>query len=363
MNPFSLGWTLRDSVALATAWGAGVCVARGGDASGGILAPAGLTLTPHEAAAALRTGAGRRFFSFGNQSSAPDPAALAQVLDCLIEQAGTGFMAASFAAPALGRTVYQGHLFQDGRLVVNLHHALREALSGRVAIVAHDVVAQGTPAIRRKLAMFKEQGAVLALLDALDLPNCAAITAAVESQPLTGGPAWLCPGAGGAEPAAPDGPLAILSGALDRQTLFQLGAARHQLPFLQVDFTVPDPVAAALAWAQTQSAPTMVISTSAAPAQLHRDAPAAQILADIAAGLAASGVRRFLLTGNDTASVILDRLDIQTLTLGAATAGLRWLSGGKYNFLLKPGEFGGRDLLLDGFEPQIRLNATAECTT
>jgi|GEM_PF-2823691 uncharacterized protein YgbK (DUF1537 family) len=360
ISPSSLAWTLQDAVALACAWGAGCAVARGSHSPGGVLAPVGLTLTAREAAAALRTDTGRRFFSFGNQESAPAIDALAPVLDCLIEQAGTGFMAASFAAPAQGRTVYQGHLFQDGRLVVNLHHALRAALSGRVGIVPHEVAAAGVPAIRRKLAAFKEQGAALALLDAVDMAQCAAIAMAVESQALTGGPAWLCPGEGGDEPAAPGGRLAILSGAVDRQTLFQLGAARHVLPFLQLDFAGADPVAEALAWAAAQSGAPMIIAASGAPDRLRRDLPVAALLAEIAAGLAAAGVRRFVVTGNDTASAVLDRLGVTHLTTGAAVVGLRWLGAGDYNFLLKPGGFGGRDLLLDGFEPHIRLNATAE---
>ena len=359
----ALAWTLQDAAVLAYAQGAGAQLARGGGARGAIVAPAGLRLDAPELLAGPRLGPGRRFFSFGNQEAPPDVDALAPVLDCLIEQSGTGFMAASFAAPARGRGVYQGHLFQDGRLVVNLHHALRAALCGRVAVVPHETVAAGAGAIRRKLAACKEQGVALALLDAVDMHQCAAIAEAVAPQALSGGPAWLCPawpGAPAPESEPPRGPLAILSGALDRQTLFQLGTARHARPFLQLDLTTPDPVAHALAWARAQGGRAVIIASSAAPGSLRPGAPAAAILADIAAGLADAGVRRFVITGNDTASAILDRLEVRHLEAGAATAGLRWLAGGKYYFLLKPGGFGGRDLLADEIEPQIRLNATAE---
>ncbi|GLR66479.1 HPr kinase [Acidocella aquatica] len=365
LTPSALAWTLQDAAALTYARGAGSSLARGHDAANAVLAPGGLTLSGQEVMAGLQTNPARRFFSFGNQEAPPDLEALAPVLDCLIEQSGTGFMVASFAAPAQGRTVYQGHLFQDGRLVVNVHHALRAALSGRVAIVAHETVAAGAPAIRRKLAAFKEQGAALALLDAVDMAQCAALAAAVESQALSGGPAWLypalsSPAEAGDDTGAPEGPLAILSGALDRQTLFQLGAARHLRPFLQLDFAAPNPAAEALAWARAQGGQPIIIAASTSPGNLRRDVPAAAILAEIAAGLATAGVRRFVLTGNDTASAILDRLEVRSLETGAAAAGLRWLSGGNYHFLLKPGGFGGRDLLVDEFEPQIRLNATAE---
>ena len=62
-------------------------------------------------------------------------------------------------------------------------------------------------------------------------------------------PAWLAPAATQPEPAAPTGRIAILSGALDRQTLYQLGAARSAMPFLQLDFSNPGITESALAWA------------------------------------------------------------------------------------------------------------------
>ena len=373
----ALALTLQDAAALASTWGPGTQIARGaasgatqgavsgatqGAASGdaNIFAPSGFTLSEHEAETALKSGAGRYFFSCGNQGAAPDFSSLAPLLDLLLERSGIGFMAACLAAPAQGRTVYQGHLFQDNRLVANLHHALSEQLSGRVSIIPHDIIATGPTAIRRRIAACREQGIALALLDAVDHAQCQAIATALETKLLTAGPAWLSGESQKPEPAAPEGKLAIISGALDRQTLFQLGAARAMIPFLQLDAAAPGTAATALAWAAGQDAPKFIISASAPPDRLHPQAPVAEILADIAAGLADAGIRRFVITGNDTASVILSRLGVKTLTAGASIAGLRWLSGAGYNFLLKPAGFGGRDLFLGGIEPQIRLNAAAE---
>jgi uncharacterized protein YgbK (DUF1537 family) len=364
-----LALTLQDATALAGVCGPSTRIALGavsgiplgavsGDAD--IFAPAGFMLSGHEAKAALKSGAGRYFFSCGNQGTAPDFSSLAPLLDLLIERSGIGFMAACLAAPTQGRTVYQGHLFQDGRLVANLHHALSGQLSGRVSIITHDIIATGTTAIRRRIAACREQGIALALLDAVDHAQCQAISTALETELLTAGPAWLAGESQKPEPAAPAGKLAIISGALDRQTLFQLGAARAIIPFLQLDVAAPGTAATALAWAAGQDAPKFIISASAPPDRVHAQAQPAEILADIATGLADAGVRCFVITGNDTASVILSRLGVKTLTAGASAAGLRWLSGAGYNFLLKPAGFGGRDLFLGGIEPQIRLNAAAE---
>lgn len=361
LSGLGLAMTLQDAAALADAWGPGSRISLGGEAhTSDILAPAALTLSENEAEAALKAGAKAYFLSFGNQATPPDVDALAPVLDALIARSGIGFMSVCFAAPALGRNVYQGHMFQDGRLIENLHHALSENLSGRVAVIPYDIVTAGAAAIQRRIAACREQGFALALLDAVDVSQCTAIAEALEGQLLTGGPAWLTTVRQKPEPAtALAGKLAILSGALDRQTLFQLGAARAAMPFLQLDLRSPLAVESALAWAAAQDQ-NFILSASAPPDRLHRDSPVASILGEVAAGLAAQGIRRFVITGNDTAAAILTRLGIKTLIASSTYAGLRWLSSEKYNFLLKPAGFGDQSLFLGGFEPQIRLNAAAE---
>ena len=363
-----LSMKLQDAAALATVRGAPARMVLGTaddgiiSASAEIFAPAGMTLTAQEMEAALAAHQGRCFFAFGNQASAPELDELAPLLDLLIHRSGLGFMAATFAAPELGRTVYQGHLFQDGKMRVNLKHALAQNLSGRVAIIPYETIAAGPQAIRRKITACREQGIALALLDATNSAQCDAIAEALAPQLLLGGPAWLAPAAAQPEPAAPTGRIAILCGALDRQTLYQLGAARSTLPFLQLDFSNPGTTESALAWAAEQTE-DFIISASAPPDQLAKNTPVSAILADIAWHLAARGARNFVLTGNDTAASILARLGVKTLTAGAACGGLRWLTAPGYNLLLKPSAFGSRNHFLDGFGPQIRLNAGAECAS
>ena len=230
-----------------------------------------------------------------------------------------GFMAACFAHPAYGRTMFQGHLFQHGRLVANLVHALSERMAGRVTLIAHDIVAAGPASIRTRLTAAREQGVALALVDAVDAAPQGAIREAIGAQPLIGGPAWLLPESPGTENTQPPASAArtvILSGALDRQTLFQLGAAAPKLPLLRLDPADPDALPAARAWAAAQTAPTIVISTSAPPdrlapgggAALSNNGGAAPLLAAVAAVLAEAGWRRFVLNGNDTAGAILAQL-------------------------------------------------------
>ncbi len=347
--------TLQDAAALADAWGTGTTLGLG-HAGADIIAPNAITITSTEARLAINTSADRYFFAFGNSSAPPDLAFLAPLLDFCT---GTvGFMAASFAAPGLGRTVFQGHLFQGGRLVANLAETLSLALEGRVAVVAHDVVAAGPQAIRRRLAAAREQGVALALIDAIDWQDCSAIAQALESSLLVGGPAWLSN-----RPALPAAPapqaanFAVLSGALDRQTLFQLAAARNAMNFLQLNFAAPGVAADAIAWATTQAG-SYIIAASAPPDRVDSTIDAASILGEIAAGIKAGNL---VITGNDTASNILRHLGVKNLTAAATTpSALRWFQAGERRLLLKPTGAGSKNLFLDEFGPQIRLNAAAQ---
>jgi uncharacterized protein YgbK (DUF1537 family) len=355
-----LGWTLQDAVAAATVAGGVASLNLGGPyQAGAIAASREPLLAPAEAKAALAANPGAAcHLSVGNQAAAPALAALIPLLEDLLAATGAGFMALCLAAPALGRTVYQGHMFAGGRLLAALSEEVARQIVGRVITVPLEVVRAGVPAIRRQLSAAREQGVALAVMDCLDDGDCAALEQALGDQLLVAGPAWLVPAAPGPDTVKPppEGRTAIIAGALDRQTLFQLGAASGRLPFLQLDLAAPDAAGAALGWAAAQTAATYVIAASAPPDRLYPDG-ANGVLGEIAAGLAASGIPKFVLAGNDTAASILHRLGVTRLRTGAAQGQLRWLQGGDYNFLLKPGGFGGRDLFLDDFGPQIRLNA------
>ncbi|MDR3505894.1 MAG: nucleotide-binding domain containing protein [Acidocella sp.] len=359
MSMRGVGFTLRDAVALGQAAGPGTRLALGPAAEADIIAPTGLTLTPQEARGAIAP-ATRYFFSFGNQAAFPEIEPLALAIDEIAEQSGTGFMLACLAEPGFGRFVYQGHLFQQGQLIADIPRALMPHLSGRAAVIPYESVAAGGTALARRISATREHGAALALLDAVDEAQCAALAPVLSTQLCAGGPAWA---AGLPAPAAtlepPGGRTAILSGALDRQTLFQLAIAREKLPLRQIDPQAPD-IAGALAWAAAQDR-HFILSTTAPP---DKRGPAttlaADALAEIAAGLAAQGVKHFAIAGNDTAAIVLRRLAVSALTISGEWEGLPWLHGSGYKFLLKPGGYGGQHLFLGGFGPQIRLNDAAE---
>jgi uncharacterized protein YgbK (DUF1537 family) len=358
-----LAATLQDAAALAHAWEPGISLALGAAGTADIHAPAGLTLGEAAIASALKSAKNKIFVSFGNQTEPPGLPALSSVLEQVLYGSSIGFMAASLAAPGLGRTVYQGHWFQDGRLIANLRHEFSMALSGRVTIIAHATIAAGPQAIRRAVAGCREQGVTVALLDAIEPTDCTSIAEALSGELLTGGPAWLA----GASPAATPqcgsptatGKTAILANASDRQNLYQLAAARTAMPFFQI---TQENHKTALDWAAAQQ--TSFILSAATPPGAPLPAPdTAALLGELANGLAAHGVRQFVIAGDAAASAILARLGVKTLTSGTAFGGARWLENETYKFLIKSAGSDGENLFLGGFEPQIRLNAAAECTS
>jgi uncharacterized protein YgbK (DUF1537 family) len=368
VKPYGIAARLVDAVALTAAFGEGAKIGIGADHAGecDILAPAGPVLSAGEARAACAVPASQYVFTFGNTDGGDLAPVIGPVMELLAGASGTGFLAACLATPWAGRSVYQGHLFEQGNLRGDLKRDLAPVIEGRISVVPHAVVASGAAAIRAQLTAMKEQGVRLALLDAIDEEQCGFISEALARLPVIAGPAWISPGvdrAGMDTPGAVSGPVAILSGALHRQSLIQTAAAREMMPVLDIDLSAGAGAAAAgaLAWARPHfGVQPFLITSSAPPDKVRAGAPAAERLADIAEALAGAGIRNFVLAGNHTAAVILRRLGITELVAGAAFAGLRWLRAKNFDILIKPGGYGAKNLFLYEFEPQSRLNATAE---
>jgi uncharacterized protein YgbK (DUF1537 family) len=354
-----LAASLYDAVALAEIFGPGARIGIGDARDADILVPSGALLSPAEAAAAARLGRSAYFLAFGNAASV-DASAIAPLIEVLSEVLGLGFMASCVAAPWAGRTVYQGQDFAGSTLKTDLIRTFSQALGGPVGLVAHQTVAQGAAAIRRATTRLKEQGRALALIDAINDQDCAAIGAACAGLPLAGGGAWLAaPPPRQAEPAPPQGRLAILAGALDRDTVLQVATARAAIPVFDLDFASPDPVADAASWAAACGGAHFVISSSVPPDRVTPGAPAAALFGAIARRLAGAGVSRFVLAGSETAAAVLAALGVRTLTAGAAWGKLRWLNAGSVDFCIKPSGTGAKNLFLPELEPQIRLNEPA----
>ncbi len=363
MNFYGLAATAQDAAALAQQAGPGCRVGFGAAQAGmsDILAPAGLGLTVLEAKAALQLGRAQYFFTFGNAPSAAKPDSIAPMIEYLAAGSGVGFMAACLANTAFGRTCYQGHVFETSRWQGDAVRGFGVALDGAVGLVAHDMVAGGTAAIRRHCSGLKEQGKTLALIDTINDDDGSAVIQALAGLPLIGGAAWLAEPAYATSPPAPAGRVAILSSANDRQTVFQIGAARGALPVFDLDVSDMNAAATALTWATDAAgnAP-FIISAGALPGHGHANGPVAEIFTAIARGLASAGVKCFVLCGDVCTQAVLAALGITQLTRGADCGPISWLQNEKFSMCIKPEGIGPKNLFLTSFEPQLRLNETSE---
>ena len=359
-RPIGLAATLHDAAALAEAFGPGAHISIGAP-GGDIIAPAGDYLSESELLSAAKTGQNAYFLAFGNAAPA-NPAPIAPLIELLGDALGTGFMAACLAAPWRGRTVFQNHLFEAGRHLGDAAQNFAAALGRPVGKVPHETVRAGAAAVRRACTALKEQGRILALVDAIDDDDTAIITEALRGMAASGGAAWLAAQPHAPEPPQPAGRLAILSGALDRTTNLQFGALRTVCNVHDLDFTALSPVAAAQDFARAQRGP-VVITASAGPDRLTPGAPAAEVLGQVAASLLSLGFEKFVVTGGETGRAVLGALHIKKLVAGATMGTLRWLAAEHATFCFKPAGIGGKNLFLSEVEPQIRLNAEAKSSS
>lgn len=356
------------------------------------------------ALAALRAAGCRQFlFKICSTFDSTDAGNIGPVADALVEALGCGFALACPAFPANGRTVYQGHLFVGGAPLnesgmehhpltpmrdANLVRVLGRQTEGIVGLVPFAIVERGAAAIRDAMTRLREGGRRYAIVDALTDTHLRAIGHAAAGHALVVGGSGVAIGlpdnfraAGvlgdGADadalPHVP-GPAAILSGSCSRATLGQVAAARDRMAVLQLDpLATPDAaalIAHARDWigARVGREPVLV-SASAPPDQvaklqvlLGRDAAGAlveHVLAELAAALVATGVRRLIVAGGETSGAVVARLGIRQLRIGPTIApGVPWTyaegDGPPLLLALKSGNFGGVGFFseaLDMLEP------------
>jgi uncharacterized protein YgbK (DUF1537 family) len=265
----------------------------------------------------------------------------------------------------------------------SLVRVLSRQTDGRVGLVPFATVAKGADAVRKAMLGLKEQGHRYAIVDAVTDSDLFAIGEAAASHSLLTGGSGVAIGlpdnfrAAGLLKAVGDagalpivtGHAAVLAGSCSRATLFQIGAAREQLPVLELDvLATPDAAkltAQALDWASTRLSDIPVVIAASAPPDkvqalqvaLGRDAAGALIedaMARIAAGLVQAGVRRMVVAGGETSGAVVSRLGVQRLRIGAEIdPGVPWTyaegSGPAMLLALKSGNFGGRDFFTGAF--------------
>lgn len=316
---------------------------------------------------------------------------------------GQGLTIACPAFPENQRTVFKGHLFVGDQLLsdsgmrhhpltpmtdANLVRVLQAQTRRKVGLVAHDVIAQGPPAIRARFATLQAEGVGIAVLDAISNHDLMQIGTALAGMPLVTAGSGIAIGlpqnwrAGGALEAwtradaivPAEGRQAVVSGSCSTATNAQV---QHFVasgrPAFRIDAlaaaTGADVVQQALDWAASQAGdgPVLIYATAepAAVATVQSQLGAAQAgaliegaLSRIAVGLVEQGVRQLVVAGGETSGAVVQALGLRQLTIGPQIdPGVPWTSarsstgdGALLNVALKSGNFGSTDFFSKAFD-------------
>lgn len=329
-----------------------------------------------------RAKASRVYFKVCSTFDSTPRGNIGPVADALLAALGADFALATPAYPRNQRTVYLGNLFVGSVPLAesgmrnhpltpmtdsNLVRVMGAQTPGRVGLVGFETVEAGAAAVRARCEALRAAGCRYAIADAIRDEHLVAAGEACAAMPLAVGGAGLAMGiaralAKGAKKAAGaalpkvEGAAAILSGSCSEATLAQVAAASGKYPSLRLDPARLD-VDAALAWARPKlGRGPVLIYTSAPPAEraTGRAEEIEQAFRGLARGLAAAGVRRFVVAGGETSGAVAEALGVRALAIGPEIApGVPWtaaLGGEPMLLALKSGNFGGPDFFFKAFE-------------
>ena len=319
------------------------------------------------------------------------------LLETLVPEERSRFTIATPAFPDNGRTVFRGYLFVGDVLLhesgmqnhpltpmtdSNLVRVLQAQCRRPVGLIDYRVVARGADAIRQRIDELVEQGAGIAVVDAISNDDLLRLGPALAGMPLVtagsgvaiGLPANFGIAPSNAASALPraSGLRAIVSGSCSAATNRQVrafaasGGASFRIDALAVARGV-DVVAQALAWAapRLSSNPILVYSTAdpdevrAVQAQLGVQDSGTLLertTAAIARGLVERGVRQLVIAGGETAGACVQALGVLQLRIGAQIdPGVPWCHAQPatapegLHLALKSGNFGSDDFFSKAF--------------
>jgi len=342
-----------------------------------------------------QAGARQFYFKYCSTFDSTAHGNIGPVAEAMMAALGADFAIACPAFPENGRTIFRGHLFVGDQLLsdsgmrdhpltpmtdANLVRVLQAQSRGLVGLLRYDTVRAGADATRARIAALRAEGVRLAVADAIDNDDLRVLAQACADLPLLtagsgvalGLPAlyaargWLKLDEHAARLDAVGGGAAVLSGSCSVATNGQVAQWRAAgRPLRTIDpraLARGEPVVAqALQWAlpQLARAPVLLAAT-AAPDELRAvqaelgAALAGELvehaLAEVAAALVQSGVRRLVVAGGETSGAVVQALGVRTLRIGPAICpGVPWTQGeGRpLKLALKSGNFGGPDFFAE----------------
>ncbi|CEJ15103.1 hypothetical protein BN1110_05439 [bacterium YEK0313] len=331
----------------------------------GVVALKSRTIAPADAVAQslaacdwlLAQGARQILFKYCSTFDSTREGNIGPVAEALIDRLGADVAVACPVFPATGRTLFNGHLFVNGRLLnesgmqnhpltpmtdPDIRRWLGHQVAGAVGLVPYATVRQGTAAIAAALAAEAGAGRRLAVVDAVADDDLVAIGAALgDARLVTGGsgialglPAnfkakGLLSGRGTSfSPAT--GAAAVLSGSCSAQSRAQVVAytARHPGLLVQPDEVISGAMTPKVAFDHVMGriglAP--MVYSSADPDEVraaqerHGQAELAEAIetffGELAVMLADAGVTRLAVGGGETSGAVVTALEVDRFHIG-----------------------------------------------
>ena len=338
-------------------------------------------------------GASQQYFKYCSTFDSTDAGNIGPVAEALLDEVGGDRTVFVPAFPANGRTVYQGHLFVGDHLLsetgmrdhpltpmrdANIVRVLQRQVSDKtsVGLVSSAIVSAGADAIRARVDELHANDGRFVVVDAIADRDLLNIGAACDRLALlTGGSGLamglprnfrrvglLADGHGVAALPALPGPTAILAGSCSEATRGQIDALSGGVRAVYID-------AEKLLTGEINSAnllddacgrldeDAVLVYSSAEPdrvGELQERFGRAEVsnaveraTGDVAAGLAAAGVCKFIVAGGETSGAVAQALQLTEFRIGPEIEpGVPWtIATGASERLLafKSGNFGSRN--------------------
>ncbi|SDI96639.1 Uncharacterized conserved protein YgbK, DUF1537 family [Pseudomonas flavescens] len=329
------------------------------------------------------------FFKYCSTFDSTPAGNIGQVSEALLAELGSDFSIACPAFPENGRTIFRGHLFVQDQLLnesgmqnhpltpmgdANLLRVLDAQTQGKVGLLRYDSVAKGADAVRARIAELRAEGVTMAIADAVSDTDLYTLGEACADLPLLTGGSGLALGLPGnfhkagklrdidaAQRIDIPGGDVVLAGsasvATNGQVTAWLEAGRPALRIDPLALAAGQPVVEqAIAFARDAGQTVLIYATStpdevkAVQHKLGAERAGAMVedaLGQIAKGLLAAGVRRFVVAGGETSGAVVKALGVQLLKIGMQIdPGVpATVSNGELPLALalKSGNFGARD--------------------
>jgi uncharacterized protein YgbK (DUF1537 family) len=350
----------------------------------------------------LRSQGCRQFlFKYCSTFDSTDHGNIGPVADALLDALGEDFTIACPAFPENGRTLFRGNLFVGDVLLnesgmenhpltpmtdPNLVRVLQRQTKSKVGLIAYNVIAKGSQAVRERIESLKKEGVRLAIADAISDSDLNVLGEACADLTLITGGSGIALGLpknfhaanrlAKADHAAAlpkiEGRAVVLAGSASKATNDQVAQWRTSKPGFRIDplaLSRGEPVVEqAVAFAERHSPEAVLIYATSTPdeikaVQKELGAERAghlveQALASIARLLFDAGVRKFVVAGGETSGAVVQALGVKSLRIGAqidpGVPATQSISDKPVGLALKSGNFGAKDFF---FKALKALNA------